>query len=132
MIGTTLTCRSVIYVVARIYLLVMTGYCKPFTGAATGCFQVGAVGGGGCGGWSRCNRGAGHGAGRRGRRNKHRPFANNQQRQRGRGRGVGGFFPQGLPGFIPKAPEGGINPPAIFFPRVGIGHTWNFNTMYTY
>jgi hypothetical protein len=87
---------------------------QPFTSAAGG-FQEETSAGGGCGGRKKGNgRGRRH-AGRGGRQNDRTPFATYQQRQQeqkqqGRGQGVGGFFPQGPPGFIPQALSRGNNP----------------------
>ena len=87
---------------------------QPLAGAATG-FQMGTSAGGGGGGRNRHvgrgERGAGHSGGQ----NDRTPFATYQQekKQQGPGCGAGRFLQQGPPGFIPQAPPGGNNQPAM-------------------
>ena len=54
---------------------------QPFTGAATGGFQAGTLGGGGLGGWNRRDLCGGRSARRGGGQIERTPFANYQQRQ---------------------------------------------------
>ena len=85
---------------------------QPFSGAATGGFQAGTLGGGERGGRNMRNGRSGRGTGCGGGCNKHTSFANyhqrqQEQRQQGQGRGAGGFFPKDRQGSSPRHCQAG-------------------------